>query len=305
MARAAPDTVSEPEFAAAADDAAEGGEQASLEMAEVEVTWSDSSGVKQSLLLSKVSLDWTLAALKEHCCEVLQTVPVHAQDYNEDMDSMSLLELGIGISGLPFAIILGPAAEHEAPSLGPAAAVVRASAGQARRSAAGSDKLPLKQRQAKADTSDVNGGWLFLGGNLAASNRAALQELGVTHIINCCDRIPCHFKKTFTYLPISVFDTKGSDIRKHFPEALDFIDRAHAQGGGCLVHCMVGASRSTSIVLAWLVSRCKIPLLQAFQDVRSRRGVARPNRSFCQQLMEFEEVTLGSRSAVLADFGHS
>ena len=38
--------------------------------------------------------------------------------------------------------------------------------------------------------------------------------------------------------------------------------------------------------------------------LQGKRHQARPNRSFCEQLMDFEEETLGSRSACLADFFH-
>lgn len=160
------------------------------------------------------------------------------------------------------------------------------------------------EKQALKDCSEVKDGWLFLGGNLSAGNLVVLRDLGITHILNCCDRVPCKFKSSITYQVVSVFDTKGSDITVHFPDALAFIDAAHATGGGVLVHCMVGASRSTSIVLAWLISRCKMPLGEAFRHTRARRSVARPNRAFCLQLIEYEESVLGKRTATLADFGH-
>lgn len=35
------------------------------------------------------------------------------------------------------------------------------------------------------------------------------------------------------------------------------------------------------------------------------RRQARPNRSFCQQLMDFEREELGTCSATLADFFHT
>ena len=87
--------------------------------------------------------------------------------------------------------------------------------------------------------------------------------------MNCCERIPCKFKGRLKYKVIPVMDTKSSDIRVYIPDAVAFIDEVLAAKGKVLVHCMVGASRSVSLVLAWLVAQCKLPLKQAFQLVRS------------------------------------
>ena len=70
-----------------------------------------------------------------------------------------------------------------------------------------------------------------------------------------------------------MMDTKSSDIRVHIPDACAFIDEVLKAKGKVLVHCMVGASRSVSLVLAWLVAECKLPLKQAFQLVRSNSDV--------------------------------
>jgi len=286
--------------------------------ADVELAWVGEAGRPQSLVMRDVPMDSTLAEFRQCCAAALGVESVVAQDFNEDMDSASLLALGIGSSGLAFFIDVsspvGEAVLGEAATVDAAAACVPSSVltlpdppagpvAPGRKSAGG--PRTFAEKQALKDASEVKDGWLFLGGNLSAGNLAVLRELGVTHVLNCCDRVPCKFKKSLTYKVVSVTDTKAADIRKHFPGALEFIDAGHAAGGGVLVHCMVGASRSTSMVLAWLVSRCQMPLLEAFRYVRGRRSVARPNRSFCQQLIEFEEAVLGRRSATLADFGHS
>ena len=44
------------------------------------------------------------------------------------------------------------------------------------------------------DASDIREGWLFLGGQMAASSLDGLQQIGITHILNCCERVPCKFR---------------------------------------------------------------------------------------------------------------
>eukprot|EP00439_Symbiodinium_sp_Y106_P004245 s171_g1.t1 len=260
---------------------------------EVHLEWQDTAGSQSCQLC--VASTTTLAEFKAHCARVLQVELVDCPDFNDEMDHQQLCELGIGLSEVPVLLDLGPpqlearSEPHQPPS---ATAAPR------------KGRAPLAVRQAVEDASDIREGWLFLGGQMAASSLDSLQQIGITHILNCCERVPCKFRSRITYKTVAVMDTKSSDIREFIAEALSFIDDVVAAGGKVLVHCMVGASRSVALVLAWLVARCQMPLKQAFQEVRSKRHQARPNRSFCEQLMEFEKDTLGSCSATLADFHH-
>lgn len=338
--------------------------------ASVRVLWFENDTERAHVLT--LPLRSTLGELKQVCARELGVASVEPQDYNGDMDEMSLLALGIGTPDVPFVVNLGDRlpisglARAASPSPARAAeprarqrAGLRAAPQGARRGSSartarspragrshvsGSEKpsvprsgspgtrvpdkgraaangplrnpsdatgntsaAPLRraERQALENASDVFEGWIFVGGSLAASSLPALKALGVTHVLNCCDRIPCQFQKAMTYKVVSVYDVQGADITQHFAEALAFIDEAGGADGRILVHCMVGASRSVSIVLAWLVSRQRMPLKDAYVHVKRARNVARPNRAFCEQLMAFEEEVLGTRSATLADFGHT
>ncbi|CAE7366367.1 DSPTP1B [Symbiodinium natans] len=230
-----------------------------------------------------IAIAATLSEFKAQCAQMLKVRLVHCPDFNDDMDSQQLRELGIGLSDVPVLLELGPPVD-------PSEACEPAASAKAVGMSTRKVRAPLAVRQAVADASDIREGWLFLGGQLAASSLEGLQQLGITHIMNCCERVPCKFRSRITYKVVAVMDTKSSDIREFIPEALAFIDEVVANGGKILVHCMVGASRSVALVLAWLVARCRMPLKQAFQEVRAKRHQARPNRSFCEQLMQFEKV---------------
>eukprot|EP00434_Breviolum_minutum_P029090 symbB.v1.2.025730.t1/scaffold2516.1/size77141/5 len=268
----------------------------------------------------KISLDasaksWTLKHFKDHVAQLFAVKDLQLPDFNEEMDEMTLNDLSIGQSNVPILLDLAegatPATVGTAGPLTEAPVVVEEES-EAAPEVEVADVGPavpkgppsFATKKALEDASEVKDGWLFLSGQLAASNLGCLQRLGITHVLNCCERIPCKFKGRLKYKVIPVMDTKSSDIRAYIPDAVEFIDEVLAGNGKVLVHCMVGASRSVSLVLAWLVAHCRIPLKQAFQLVRSKRHQARPNRSFCEQLMNFEEETLGSKSATLADFFH-
>ena len=293
--------------------AEEGEDEETETVLSVVVQWegADGAAIFHTFQLDGEAKSSSLASFKKLCAETLGVESVQLPDFNEDMDDTSLAELGIGLTDVPIlldfgssevkSLVVPPAEEVEALE---AKAAIAAKAAKAKATPKSSAKPSFAARKALEDASEVRDGWLYLSGQLAASNLECLERLGITHVLNCCERIPCKFKSRYTYKTIAVLDTKSSDIRAHIPEALSFIDEAQAANGKVLVHCMVGASRSVSLVLAWLVARCKMPLKEAYLQVRKARHQARPNRSFCEQLMLFETETRGSCSATLEDFFH-
>jgi hypothetical protein len=56
-----------------------------------------------------------------------------------------------------------------------------------------------------------------------------------------------------------------------------------------LIHCNLGISRSSSILIAYLIYKYKLCLYSAFKYVKDKRLQIAPNYSFLRQLKEFEE----------------
>lgn len=166
------------------------------------------------------------------------------------------------------------------------------------------ERQALSETQAEEDASVIIADFLYLGGQASASSKSFMQKIGIQRVLNCCARQPNRFPSIAEYKVIDVHDTKDSDITACFNEGIAFIERAKAEGKRCLVHCMVGASRSVSIVLAYLVARESMPLQQAWQLVSDSRPKARPNASFCQQLIDYERALTGSATTDLSDFRH-
>jgi hypothetical protein len=83
----------------------------------------------------------------------------------------------------------------------------------------------------------------------------------------------------------SLTDSKASS-----PERVTGDDRIKIQPPIFLIHCNLGVSRSSSILIAYLISRYKLCLYAAFKYVKDKRLQIAPNYSFLRQLKQFEEM---------------
>mmetsp|Transcript_28258 Transcript_28258/g.60185 ORF Transcript_28258/g.60185 Transcript_28258/m.60185 type:complete len:182 (+) Transcript_28258:85-630(+) len=130
--------------------------------------------------------------------------------------------------------------------------------------------------------------WLFLGGRRNADNEKELVErTKVTHILNVakeCD-LDRRLHGMFVYKKIEMHDSRDFDLLGNIADAVQFIKDAHecSAENRVLVHCVQGISRSTSVVVAYLVES-GMTLRGAYDHVRQRRKIAAPRANFVEQL---------------------
>ncbi|XP_070796380.1 dual specificity protein phosphatase 15 isoform X2 [Pituophis catenifer annectens] len=127
---------------------------------------------------------------------------------------------------------------------------------------------------------------LFLGNIVDAKDLDQLSRNEITHIVSIHES-PQPFIPGITYLRIVLPDTPEANIKQHFKKCINFIHSCRLQGGTCLVHCLAGISRSTTIVLAYLMAVTQLGWLEALEAVKAVRPVANPNLGFRRQLEEF------------------
>ncbi|KAK1933702.1 Dual specificity protein phosphatase 1 [Phytophthora citrophthora] len=130
---------------------------------------------------------------------------------------------------------------------------------------------------------------LFIGSYGAACNFQALKGAGITHILCVSPSLSLKFLEDFTYLQLQVADLSSVNISEYFDEALSFIDSALSSGGKVLVHCFMGISRSSTIVLAYLIARQSLTLPDALRELRRVRPQVKPNSGFYQELVAFDK----------------
>ncbi|KAI8609196.1 dual specificity phosphatase, partial [Chytriomyces sp. MP71] len=84
----------------------------------------------------------------------------------------------------------------------------------------------------------------------------------------------------------------SSDMTPELLEMLDLIDGYLAEGLPVLVSCNQGVSRSASLVIACVMRRRKIPLMEAYALVKAKSKYISPNVCLLGQLAELEETLM-------------
>ncbi|XP_041520132.1 protein phosphatase Slingshot homolog 2 isoform X1 [Microtus oregoni] len=136
---------------------------------------------------------------------------------------------------------------------------------------------------------------VFLGSEWNASNLEDLQNRGVRYILNVTREIDNFFPGVFEYHNIRVYDEEATDLLAYWNDTYKFISKAKKHGSKCLVHCKMGVSRSASTVIAYAMKEYGWSLDRAYDYVKERRTVTKPNPSFMRQLEEYQGILLASK----------
>ncbi|GLB34384.1 putative dual specificity phosphatase, catalytic domain [Lyophyllum shimeji] len=127
-------------------------------------------------------------------------------------------------------------------------------------------------------------GQIYLGNLSAALSPEVKKKLGITHIVSVCPEYPSTGPN---HLAIVVEDTEYDNILIHLPKACQFIQSALDRGGRVLVHCVMGVSRSATVVAAYLMKTWKMSRTAAVRWIKQRRAQVHPNYGFIKQLETF------------------
>lgn len=128
---------------------------------------------------------------------------------------------------------------------------------------------------------------IFLGNEAGQNKKEILKALGVTNILVVGSGLQIFNPSDFIYKKIEIEDFYSENISKYFNDCYDFIERSK---GNVYVHCAAGISRSTTIVIAYLMRKKQKGFLEMFEFVKSRRKYANPNEGFISQLKEYEKI---------------
>jgi len=129
---------------------------------------------------------------------------------------------------------------------------------------------------------------LFLGSDTIARDQHILKENGVTHILNCAGTIcPNYHPNEFIYKKLYLCDGSKEDITSLFYDVLEFIDGAISSGGKVFVHCHQGISRSSAMLILYLMWKDNMDYQSTHERVKAIREVTNPNAGFTCQLLNW------------------
>jgi len=151
---------------------------------------------------------------------------------------------------------------------------------------------------------------LYLGTIAHAESREIMAKLNIKHTLSVTSArhrptIPAGINNKW----ICLKDRQCEKIITYFPDACDFIEKALArqdeikgnsdlevqhlqqQPPAVLIHCIMGASRSVTLVIAYLMWKHKITLQEACNFIGSKCFIY-PNSGFYMQLRIWEKSVL-------------
>ena len=128
---------------------------------------------------------------------------------------------------------------------------------------------------------------LYLGNLSSAENVTKLKELGIKKVLSLLDGFFPYYKKSdnITQKKFTIHDFEIENIIKIFGDCIKFIKGEEK----VLVHCAAGASRSATVVIAYLMWKKKIPYEEALKFVQEKRYIVWPNPGFKEQLKLFDK----------------
>lgn len=125
---------------------------------------------------------------------------------------------------------------------------------------------------------------IYLGNLYGSLCKEELKLYEITHVLVCIFGMHKPFPEDFQYKLLEMLDDEREDLTLFLKEALLYIDNA----GKIYIHCQAGVSRSSSVVIAYLMWKNRLTYLEAKRQVKEKRKCVCPNDTFEKQLKEFE-----------------
>jgi len=137
---------------------------------------------------------------------------------------------------------------------------------------------------------------LYVSDVFTATSKQTLDKLRITHVLSVMldQDIPTTDLSALriqpTRLTLPILDRMSASLYPILSGAVEFIaDALSDPNARVLCHCYAGASRSTSVIVAYLASSTDMTVDEALAFIRRKRSISQPNPGFVVQLRAWEK----------------
>ncbi len=127
---------------------------------------------------------------------------------------------------------------------------------------------------------------IFIGNIGHARSLEWLKANNITHIVNCTNELDNYFPDKFIYTKLYLWDLEHQTLQFSLEPSYNFIQLAIRNSGIILIHCHAGISRSSSILIYYLMRSNNLKFNVALAHVKKLYPKANPNISFGNQLIK-------------------
>ena len=134
---------------------------------------------------------------------------------------------------------------------------------------------------------------LYLGSLFDANNDNEIKKRNITCIICVAENLKINITESNVKIyKYNLQDNDDCDISLYFDEIGEIINNENI----VLVNCAAGISRSSTIVIAYIMKYYKMCFKDAFVLVKNRRNEVCPNKNFMKKLLDYEKLLFGKNS---------
>ncbi|AYV78970.1 MAG: dual specificity phosphatase [Edafosvirus sp.] len=136
---------------------------------------------------------------------------------------------------------------------------------------------------------------IYLGSAFNASNYELLKRLNIKLIINATKDMSNYYPAEFKYVKIPVKDNNSQSIYEHLEPTYKIIKDFQLENkdtsANILIHCFMGASRSASVVLYYLLRETqktdkKLTYSEALESLQKKRSLVNPSFRFAKDVIK-------------------
>ena len=151
------------------------------------------------------------------------------------------------------------------------------------------EKNKLKDHLQTSHITEIIDG-IFIGSYSNAKDKEELEKNNIKYILNCASECNNLYEDKIKYLKLEIKDQNDYPIKDFFEKGTNFINEAvNNKDGNILIHCMQGKSRSTTLLMAYLIKYKKEDINSSYKILKAKRRLTMPNLGFMQQLREYEK----------------